>query len=173
MDKRATPGRQADLASLEVPPTSLSTRTQWASKVVYSPPHTIPTQETHNIHKVLSQLESDASILAQENIFPNIADRKTAYTQWPSDLDPPDYIVFDSLNYLFYYEPVGHTTRDALFQFLETGNYGLQSIVNGFMVMKKDYEGPTTTLSRLRFQLDFDEVRKSFVSWSLTCCGVL
>jgi len=129
----------------------------------WAPP--IPTQETHLKQKVLSQLEADASILAQENIFPNIADRKTAYTQWPGDLPPPDYIIFDVLNYLFYYEPVGHTTRDAVLQFLETGDYGLVSNVNGFMILKKGYEGSKTAQSRLRFNLDFQEVRKPFVSF--------
>lgn len=125
----------------------------------------IPTRETQLKHNALSQLEANASILAQENIFPNIADRETAYTQWPSDLEPPDYIVFDVLNYLFYYEPVGHTTRDAVFQFLGTGEYGLLTNVNGFMILKRGYEGLKTTPSHLRFSLKFREVRKPFVSF--------
>jgi len=129
----------------------------------WAPP--IPTRETHLKHRALSQLEADASILAQENIFPNIADRETAYTQWPSGLDPPDYVVFDVLDRLFYYEPVGHTTRDAVFQLLETGEYGLLTNVNGFMILKRGHEGPKTTPSPLRFQLEIGEARKPFVSF--------
>jgi uncharacterized membrane protein len=125
----------------------------------------LPTQDTHLRHRALSNLSADASVLAQENIFPNIADRRTAYTQWPGDLAPPDYIVFDVLHYLFYYEPVGHTTKEAVFKFLETGEYGLKTNVNGLMILERGYQGPKTTVSQLHFQLEFKEVRKPIISF--------
>lgn len=104
-------------------------------------------------------------MLAQENIFPNIAEREIAYTQWPESMDPPDYMVFDVQDYLFYHEPVGQTMKDAVLGLLGTGEYGLYTNVNGFMILKKGYEGPKTVSSPLLVRLDFSEARKAFVSF--------
>ena len=125
----------------------------------------IPTGETHLRQRSISTLESDATVLAQENVFPNVAERETAYTLWPSHLEPPDYILFDVLELLFYHEPLGNTTRDAVFRFMEREDYGVLSNVNGFIVLKRGYNGPSTTLSPLSFSLEFEEARKPFVAF--------
>lgn len=122
----------------------------------------LPNWETALKHGALSSMEPDASVLAQEDFFPNIAERRVAYTLWPGDLEPPDYIVFDVLDYLFYYEPGGNTTRDQALRL--AGAYGVAARVNGLVILKRGYAGPETNLAPLRVSLDLQGARKPYVS---------
>jgi hypothetical protein len=127
---------------------------------------TLPDNETILKHTALNQLEPEATILAQENIFPNIADRKTAYTLWPTNTTPPDYIVVDVQSYYFYTEPVGNTTQDQTLHLLETQQYGITTRVNGFFILKHDYTGNATTLAPIKSSIDITDSRSTFVSQS-------
>jgi uncharacterized membrane protein len=124
-----------------------------------------PDSETLLKHQALSILEANATVLAQENIFPNIADRKIAYSYWPNDSPPPDYIVIDVFDSVFYREPNEQTTKDALLTFIKTYDYGVAEIVNGFMILKKDYQGPRNVLVPMHLSLQLNSLRKPFVSF--------
>jgi len=121
-----------------------------------------PRWETALKHTALSSIEPDASVLAQEDYFPNVAERRVAYTLWPRDLDPPDYIVFDVLDYLFYYEPGGNTTRDQVLRLADA--YGVAARVNGLVILRRGYEGPEANLAPLHVSLDLMEARKPYIS---------
>lgn len=124
-----------------------------------------PTTETHLKHQALADIEADASVLAQENIFPNIAERELAYTLWPNHLAPPDYIVFDVLEYWFYNEPGENSTQQSLLHFLNKYEYGVFSNVNGFLILKKGYNGSKRTLIPLHFSLGVNKVSKRYISF--------
>jgi uncharacterized membrane protein len=124
----------------------------------------IPDNETIQKHAALDKIPPEATILAQENIFPNIAERKTAYTLWPTDTPPPDYIVVDVQSYYFYTEPVGNTTRDQLLSMLQKEPYGIETRVNGFFILKHGYNGTTTTVTPLKTGIDLADARNPIVS---------
>jgi|YelNatPaOPRAMG01_1025707.scaffolds.fasta_scaffold11652_4 uncharacterized membrane protein len=125
----------------------------------------IPDNEMYLKHQALSFLEADASVLAQENIFPHVAERETAYVIWPENLDPPDYIVFDVLNWRFYLTPSEKPTRDAVFDLISKYNYGIFAVANGLIVLKKDYEGPSRVLSPLHTSIELNNILKSFIAF--------
>jgi uncharacterized membrane protein len=129
----------------------------------------VPTSETHVKHQALSILGRNVTVLAQENIFPHVAERKVAYTLWPSHLDPPDYIVVDVLDILFYHEPSEESTSEALFKFKDNCSYGIVAVANGLVVLQKDYRGPREILTPLHFSLELDKIRKQFVSYEDYC----
>jgi hypothetical protein len=110
-------------------------------------------------------LEADASVLVQENIFPHVAERKTAYVIWPEKLDPPDYIVFDVLNWRFYLTPDEKPTKETVFDIISKHNYGIFAVANGLIVLKKDYEGPKKVLAPLHISLELNNIRKWFIAF--------
>jgi hypothetical protein len=124
-----------------------------------------PTAEFQLRHQALSSIEGTASVLAQENIFPNIAERKVAYTLWPNNSVPPDYIVVDVLDNMFYREPGEEPTQDALLRFTQQYDYGVMKVVNGFIILKKDYNGPKEVLMPLQTSLVPAQLRKLVVSF--------
>lgn len=137
------------------------------SKLSLSWSFPVPTYEIVLRHDALTELESNATVLAQEDIFPNIAERKTAYTLWPSSGTPPDYILVDVLDTLFYSTPET-TTQEQMLSFLNNYDYGIVSITNGFIVLKKDYHGPEDVLMPFQTSLDFGDVRSEFISFEDT-----
>jgi len=125
----------------------------------------VPNSETLLMQQALETLDQNASVLAQENIFPNIAERRIAYTYWPANYSPPDYIVINVLDLDFYRTPDEQSTRDALFGFLSTQNYGIIENVNGFFILKKDYDGQKNVLVPLHLSLQLDQVHKKIISF--------
>jgi hypothetical protein len=125
----------------------------------------IPTTEILLKHQALSFIEANASVLAQENIFPQIAERRVAYVIWPEDLDPPDYIVIDVLNWRFYRSPIERPFTDEFFDFISKYNYGVLAIANGLIVLKRDYNDLRKMLMPLHMSLELNSVHKHFISF--------
>jgi len=128
----------------------------------------VPTLEYQLRYQALTSVAGTASVLAQENIFPNIAERKVAYTLWPNNSAPPDYIVVDVLDTMFYRQPGEESTQNALLRFTQQNVYGIVKTVNGFIILKKDYNGPREVLMPLQISLEPTQLRKSVVSFEDT-----
>lgn len=125
----------------------------------------IPTRETQLRHQAIAELEPDATVLAQENIFPNVAERQCAYTLWPEGLEPPDYVIFDVQEYWFYHEPEGHTIKDAALRLLGEHDYGIWASVNGFIVLKRGYDGPKAYSNPVGFSMEIGGLERHFVTF--------
>jgi hypothetical protein len=125
----------------------------------------VPNQEIFLKHEALTNIEPNATVLAQENIFPNVAERKVVYSYWPSNLEPPDYIVVDVLDTWFYRDPAEEKTMDALLRYVNTFNYGISTTVNGFMILKKDFQGSRNVMMPMHISLEFDQLHKPFVAF--------
>jgi uncharacterized membrane protein len=126
----------------------------------------LPSSEMGFRYQALSMIEENATVLAQENIFPNVAQRPVVYTVWPSNATPPDYIVIDVFDVLFY-SGIGTSgsTKDALLSFAQTHNYGVAAIVNGFIILKKNFTGAANVLVPLHTSLELSQIRKKFVAF--------
>lgn len=125
----------------------------------------LPNSEMELRYQALSMIEENATVLAQENIFPNIAQRQVVYTLWPSNTEPPDYIVIDVFETLFYHSPPDLSTKDAMLNYVQGHRYGVAAIVNGFVVLKKNYKGATNVLVPLRTSLDLGQIQKKSVAF--------
>jgi hypothetical protein len=125
-----------------------------------------PTSEIHIKHQALSLIEKDATVLAQENIFPHLAERKIIYSVWPTYLEPPEYIVVDVMeSFQFYHEPTVEPMREALFKFTNNYNYGIIAMANGLLILKRDYHGPRNILMPLYSSLNIERIRRPFISF--------
>jgi hypothetical protein len=49
--------------------------------------------------------------------------------------------------------------------FVSSYDYGVAAIVNGFMILKKDYQGPTDVLMPMHISLELGQLQKQFVSY--------
>lgn len=123
----------------------------------------LPDLEIQLKNQAISFLEENATVLAQENIFPHVAERKVAYVVWPDNLDPPDYIVVDVLSWRFYHVPSEKPIKDSLFEFIKRYNYGVFVIARGLIILKRDYQGPARILMPIHMSLDFRELQKSII----------
>jgi len=124
----------------------------------------IPDENNHLKNSALESIETKASVLAQENIFPNIAMRNTVYSYWPPNHEPPDYIVLDIEDYWLYTEPSEQTLEDYILNGGADG-YGIWAYVDGFIIIKKDYRGDPVLTKELCFELDYQNSRTRFISY--------
>jgi uncharacterized membrane protein len=125
----------------------------------------LPNSEMSLRHQALSILPENSSVLAQENIFPNIAERPIIYSVWPLNSTPPDYMVVDTLDTLFYTTPPEEPTMNALFTYISAHRYGIVAMVNGFLILEKDYSNSMNVLMPLHISLEIDHLRPRFVSF--------
>ena len=94
------------------------------------------------LNYIISLIPEDASVLAQNDIFPHISGRKNAYVYLPSSSFEPDYIIFD-ISLTFYRSPPPYP---PYCQFIpkylkEHTNYGIYASADGILLYKRDYVG--------------------------------
>jgi hypothetical protein len=66
---------------------------------------------------------------------------------------------------MFYREPGEEPTQNALLRFTEQYDYGVMKVVNGFIILKKDFNGPKEVLMPLQTSLVPSQLRKLVVSF--------
>lgn len=125
----------------------------------------LPDEMTRLRHEALGSIPGDATVLAQENIFPNLAERETACTLWPPDAEPPDFVVFNVHEYWFYHIPGHRTIQSAALELLATGEYGVYANVDGFIILMRGHEGPVRYRTPLSLVLNPATDRNHFISF--------
>lgn len=112
----------------------------------------IPDERIFLMHNALSSIEPNATVLAQENIFPHLAERKIAFSVWPpvSVMEPPDYIVVDLTDTYWYHNPKENPIDKQLYALTENYTYGITASISGFLVLKHNYVGAPKIFSPLK-----------------------
>ena len=109
----------------------------------YADTPTIPNQHTQYLRKILSYVPDNASILAQNNIFPHVAHRVHAYVWIPLNLTySVDYAIGDVSHPEFYmFIPNENFRYSDIFQTLiNSGKYGVYASADGIILLKKNYK---------------------------------
>lgn len=109
----------------------------------YADPLPIPNEHTAYLHRILSYIPPNASVLAQNNIFPHVAHRINAYVWIPPNMtDFVDYAIGDVQHPEFYMViPNNNFTYDDIFYALITsGNYRVYAAADGIILLKKGYQ---------------------------------
>ncbi|WP_042667421.1 DUF2079 domain-containing protein [Desulfurococcus amylolyticus] len=108
----------------------------------------LPNPHVYYGHKVLGLIEPDASVLAQENIYPHLANRPIIHSLWPSNAPPPEYIVVDVSRTYFFLAPLervelggGKSICDQVVDFMERYKYGVIASADGFVLLRLNYTG--------------------------------
>ena len=92
------------------------------------------------LNYIISLIPEDASVLAQNDIFPHLSNRKDAYMYLPSWSFEPDFIIFD-INLMFYKSPPPYPPYcEFIPKYLRNhANYGVYASADGILLYKKDY----------------------------------
>jgi len=102
----------------------------------------IPNQHASYLKRILSLIPSNASVLAQNNIFPHVAHRENAYVWIPpnltylvdfaiGDVQHPEFYMLIP-NYDFRYDEIFHSL-------LTSGKYGVYAAADGIVLLKRNY----------------------------------
>ena len=104
----------------------------------------IPNEHMAKLRQILSLIPDNASVLAQNNIFPHLADRVHAYV-WvpPNETYIVDYAIGDVLHPEFYmYIPNKDFRYSDLFtKIFSSSMYGVLAEADGIILLKKNYFG--------------------------------
>ena len=95
------------------------------------------------LHRIISFIPENASVLTQNDIFPHLSDRSQAYLYPPSGEFEPDYILID-IKLQFYTMPPPEKPYYVLIpEFLEIHkNYGIYASADGIVLLRKDWNKP-------------------------------
>ncbi len=120
-------------------------------------------EEIYLKHEALDTIPGNATVLAQENLFPNLAMRRTIYSYYPVNLTLPEYIVLDTKSYWLYREPEELPLEDYILQHNES--YGVYAYVDSLIILRQNYTISPVFSEELRFPLDTSEARTRFISF--------
>jgi len=117
------------------------------------------------IHKVLKLIPKNASVLAQNNIFPHVCNRLEAYVWLPPE-KRPEYIIVDIKNrefQLHIWYPFHTGMQEQVFsrtfqELWQTGEYGLLASADGVLLLKRGYRGRLAIYSPITITLDHDDL---------------
>jgi uncharacterized membrane protein len=98
----------------------------------------VPTARTVHIHQALAAIPANATVLAQENIFPHVAERPTAFTVWPpaNISAPPDYILVDVTESYWYRAPPEYPINAQVRALTRAYAYELTDAIGGFLIYR-------------------------------------
>ncbi|RKX43634.1 MAG: hypothetical protein DRP27_07880, partial [Thermotogae bacterium] len=105
----------------------------------------IPNQHTKYLREILSYIPDNASVLAQNNIFPHVAHRVHAYTWIPPNLTYlVDYAIGDVDHPEFYMLIPNENFRysDIFQALINSGKYKVYASADGIILLKKNHVGP-------------------------------
>lgn len=103
----------------------------------------IPTAHTDLLAQAAALIPPDASVLTQNNLFPQLSGRANAYVYLVNATTDVQYIFADTST-AYYGQPMwGNQTMSRwLPYFLSTGAYGVLVMDDGVVLLEKGYDGP-------------------------------
>ena len=111
--------------------------------IAYEQGFPIPTVHTEIIHWALGFIPSGASVLAQNNLFPQVSNRDNAYVYLPSNQTLVEFVFADISSQWYTAKIRGNQSMSYwLPYFLSLGGYGIVVFTDGVVVLEKGYTGP-------------------------------
>ena len=130
----------------------------------FADPIPIPSDHIFNLKKVLALIPKNASVLAQNNIFPHLAERLHAYTWLPPDSGAiVDYAIGD-ISHPEFYMPIPNenfTYSQIFYMLLDTGQYGVYALVDSIILIKKNYNGEPVLLKPVRELYNYNTIGRT------------
>ena len=127
----------------------------------------VPSEIIDLKNEAINQIDSEASVLVQENIFPNLAMRNIVYSYWPVEFPPPEYIVLDIKDYWLYTEPDELNLDDFLLRG-GAGGYGVWAYVDSLIILKQNYQDEPIIEKELEYRLNYENAKTRFIKYEKT-----
>jgi len=113
-------------------------------QIITMDPIPIPNEHIAKLKQILSLIPDNASVLAQNNIFPHLAHRVQAYV-WvpPNETHIVDYAIGDVLHpeFFMYIPNKDFRYSDLFIIIFSSGMYGVLAEADGIILLKKNYFG--------------------------------
>lgn len=121
----------------------------------------VPTKHIEYLRKIVYYIPNDASVLAQNNIFPHLATRINAYT-WidPENSSIVDYAICD-ITHPDYYMRIPHSNLhfNHLFEkIFYSGKYGIYAAADGIILLKKNYNALPVFVSLINRTYNYQKI---------------
>ncbi|MGQ4891982.1 MAG: DUF2079 domain-containing protein [Candidatus Njordarchaeia archaeon] len=121
----------------------------------------IPNQHTETLRKILNLVPENASVLAQNNIFPHFANREDAYIWLPLKAGAVvDYVIGDVTHseYFMLIPGKNFTYNDVVNMLIDTGEYGVYASADGIFLLKKGYSGHPVIFKPLEKMYNYENL---------------
>lgn len=120
-----------------------------------------PVMTTHDLilYRALEMIPSKASILTQDNFFPQISNRTNAYVYIVDNRTSIQYVLADSKS-RWYSTRIWGTQSMAkwLPYFLSTGRYGIVVNDDGVMLLRANYTGPVMLYGNTNYRFNYQNL---------------
>ena len=122
------------------------------------------------LHDVLSLIPNNGSVATQNDIFPHLAQRAEIFIlTWPMQSEV-DFIIVDLKSPFFLYgpTPMSIPPDKALFNVINSTEYGMMAHADGVLLLKKDYTGECVISQPYQECFNYEKLRRYL---SQSCIG--
>jgi hypothetical protein len=121
----------------------------------------LPIPNAHHaiLHEVIALIPSDASVLTQNNLFPQVSGRSTAYLYRPIGNGTPDYVLADTRTPDYWLRVWGLTPLSTELPWLmSTGEYGVLAASDGVFLLGRGYSGPVIVRGPTEYRYNYRDL---------------
>lgn len=110
--------------------------------IIYEQGFPLPTPHDNVLAAAIGLIPANASVLTQNNLFPQVSSRADSYIYPPQDNTPIEYILADAMSSTYVQGPsLNQTMKVLLPHYMSTGNYGIVVNDDGVLLLKANYGG--------------------------------
>ncbi len=127
--------------------------------VAYYSGYPVPTAHSAVLTQAAALIPPTASVLAQNNLFPQVSGRANAYVYLLGSPMTIQY-VFADMSSEYYGQPIwdNQTMSQWLGYYLGTGLYGVLVMDDGVVLLEKGYTGPIVLLGQSEYVYDYTNI---------------
>ncbi len=116
----------------------------------------VPDAHTAILTESVAMIPGDASVLTQNNLFPQVSNRREAYVFLPNGVSNVSYVLAD-MSSPYYGQPIwGNQTMSGwLPYFMSTGAYGVRVLDDGVVLLERGYAGPILLQGQTSYTYDY------------------
>jgi uncharacterized membrane protein len=124
--------------------------------IAYEQGFPVVTAHDEILDKAIGFIPQNASVLTQNNLFPQVSNRANAFLYIPSNNTPIEYVLADS-KATTYTEGISATQTMKAFlpYFISTGQYGVVVNDDGVLLLKANYSGPVLLAGSTNYTYNF------------------
>ena len=121
----------------------------------------LPISNTHDaiLHEAIALIPPGASVLTQNNLFPQVSGRSDAYLYRPTGNETIDYVLADTRTSDYFLRVWGQTPLSTeLPRLMSTGQYGILASSDGVVLLSRGYRGPVIVEGPTQYRYDYRDL---------------
>ena len=119
----------------------------------------IPNAHDAILHEVIALIPPHASVLTQNNLFPQVSGRSDVYLYRPTGNETIDYVLADTRTTDYFLRVWSQTPLSTeLPQLMSTGEYGILASSDGVILLGRGYSGPVMVEGPTQYRYDYRDL---------------